>query len=69
VLSRVSHGVPGAAFLSGALGHGLSFGIAGALPEKPGGHHLQVFVVMSDGELDGGSNWEFDFVASTPSWP
>jgi transketolase len=56
---HISHkGVPGVELSTGSLGHGLpvAAGMAyGAkLDEKP----HRVFVVMSDGECDEGSNWE-----------
>lgn len=56
---HVSHkGVPGVEFSTGSLGHGLSVGTGMALAAKHGGRPYRVFVVLSDGECDEGSNWE-----------
>lgn len=56
---HVTHvGVPGIEFSSGSLGHGLPVGTGMALAGKRAGAKWRVFVVMSDGELDEGSNWE-----------
>lgn len=56
---HVSHkGVPGVEFSTGSLGHGLGVGAGMALAgKKQNGKHC-VFVVLSDGECDEGSNWE-----------
>ena len=58
MLAHVSHLVPGIEFSTGSLGHGLPFGCGKALAAKRLGHQWQVFVLLSDGELDEGSNWE-----------
>jgi transketolase len=50
--------VPGIEMSSGSLGHGLPVGTGMALTGKRAGEPWRVFVVMSDGELDEGSNWE-----------
>jgi transketolase len=56
---HVTHvGVPGIEFSSGSLGHGLPVGTGMALAAKRSGATWRVFVVMSDGECDEGSNWE-----------
>lgn len=56
---HVTHaGVPGIEFSSGSLGHGLPVGAGMALTAKRDGKSWRVFVVMSDGECDEGSNWE-----------
>jgi transketolase len=56
---HVTHtGVPGVELSSGSLGHGLPVGGGMALTAKRDGRPWRVFVVMSDGELDEGSNWE-----------
>ncbi|HET7146037.1 MAG TPA: thiamine pyrophosphate-dependent enzyme [Gaiellaceae bacterium] len=44
--------VPGAEIGSGSLGHGLPIGVGRALAGR------RVFVLVGDGELDEGSNWE-----------
>jgi transketolase len=50
--------VPGVDFSSGSLGHGLSIGVGMALglarKQSPG----RVFVLLGDGELNEGQNWE-----------
>ena len=51
-------GVPGVEMSSGSLGHGLPVGAGMALTAKRAGANWRVFVVMSDGECDEGSNWE-----------
>ena len=56
---HVTHaGVPGIEFSSGSLGHGLPVGAGMALAAKRDRKSWRVFVVMSDGECDEGSNWE-----------
>ena len=56
---HVSHkGVPGVEFSTGSLGHGLSVGAGMALSAKKKGLGHRVFVLLSDGECDEGSNWE-----------
>ena len=56
---HVSHkGIPGVELSTGSLGHGLSVGVGMAKAGKllSAGH--RVFVLLSDGECDEGSNWE-----------
>lgn len=56
---HVSHkGIPGVELSTGSLGHGLSLGAGMALAAKLDRHNHRVFVLMSDGECDEGSNWE-----------
>jgi transketolase len=56
---HVTHtGVPGVELSTGSLGHGLPVGCGMALTAKRDGATWRTFVVMSDGELDEGSNWE-----------
>ena len=50
--------VPGVEFSTGALGHGLPFACGIALAGKRDKKNYRVFTVVSDGELDEGSNWE-----------
>lgn len=62
---HVSHkGVPGVEFSTGSLGHGLpvAAGMAKAGQLDEAAH--RVFVVLSDGECDEGSNWEAALFAS-----
>jgi transketolase len=56
---HVSHrGVPGVEVSTGSLGHGLPLGAGMALAASRDRMPSRTFVVMSDGELDEGSNWE-----------
>lgn len=56
---HVSHkGVPGVELSTGSLGHGLGVGTGMAYAGKLAGKSWRVFVQMSDGECDEGSNWE-----------
>ena len=55
---HVTSGVPGVEISSGSLGHGLPVGCGLALGAKRGGLDFRTFVLVSDGELDEGSNWE-----------
>jgi transketolase len=56
---HVSHiGIPGVEFSTGSLGHGLSVGTGMAYAGKQDGKNYRVFVLLSDGECDEGSNWE-----------
>jgi transketolase len=56
---HVSHkGIPGVELSTGSLGHGLSVGAGMALSAKLDAAAFRVFVVLSDGECDEGSNWE-----------
>ncbi len=58
LMNHVSHKVPGVEFSTGALGHGLPFGVGKALAAKVANQVWQVYVLLSDGEMDEGSNWE-----------
>jgi transketolase len=55
---HVSHYVPGIELSTGSLGHGLAVGCGMALAGKRDGAPYRVYVMLSDGELDEGSNWE-----------
>jgi transketolase len=55
---HATSGVPGVEFSSGSLGHGLPVGCGIALAAKRGKLPFRTFVLLSDGELDEGSNWE-----------
>ncbi|NDC36984.1 MAG: transketolase [Proteobacteria bacterium] len=50
--------VPGIELSTGSLGHGLPVGVGMALSAKLDGVGHRVFVLLSDGECDEGSNWE-----------
>ena len=49
---------------TGSLGHGLPFAVGRALAKKRKGELGQIFVILSDGECDEGSNWEAALLAS-----
>jgi len=62
---HVSHkGIPGVEFSTGSLGHGLPVSCGMALAAKINKDKHKVFVLMSDGECDEGSNWEAILFAS-----
>lgn len=50
--------LPGVDFSTGSLGHGLSLGLGVALAGRRFGHDNRAFVILGDGELQEGSNWE-----------
>jgi transketolase len=50
--------VPGVESNTGALGHGLPFGVGCAIAARIAGADWRTFVVTGDGELHEGSNWE-----------
>ena len=50
--------VPGVEATTGALGHGLSYGIGIALGLKMNRNHAKVYVIIGDGECQEGSIWE-----------
>ncbi len=50
--------IPGVEASSGALGHGASIGVGVALSLKLKKNKSKVFVIIGDGELGEGSNWE-----------
>jgi len=49
---------PGIDVSTGSLGHGLSIGVGAALGIRMDGAANRVFVILGDGELQEGSNWE-----------
>jgi transketolase len=51
-------GTPGVEASTGSLGHGLGIGVGMAYAEMLKGEGAQVYVVLSDGELQEGSTWE-----------
>ena len=63
-MNHISHKVPGVEFSTGALGHGLPFGVGKSLFAKRKKMNWHTYVLMSDGELDEGSNWEAFLFAS-----
>jgi transketolase len=58
LLGHASHHVPGVELSTGSLGHGLPVGCGLALAGKRDKNPYRVFVILSDGECDEGSNWE-----------
>jgi transketolase len=56
--------VPGVEMPTGSLGHGLSLGVGFALDFKLSGSDRRCFVILGDGELQEGSNWEAAMAAS-----
>lgn len=50
--------VPGIELNSGSLGHGLSVGVGMALAAKMNGQDYRTYVVLGDGEMAEGSNYE-----------
>ena len=50
--------VPGIDMSTGSLGHGLSIGLGMALGAELKGKNFKVFVLLGDGELNEGQNWE-----------
>jgi transketolase len=55
---------PGVEHNTGALGHGLPVAVGMALAANKDGRASQVFVLLGDGELAEGSNWEALMAAS-----
>lgn len=55
---HVNHFVPGVEVSTGALGHGLPIACGIALAGKREAKPFRVFALLSDGEMDEGSNWE-----------
>lgn len=58
-----STNVPILELSTGSLGHGLPFGVGRALAKKRKTEAGRVFVILSDGECDEGSNWEAALLA------
>lgn len=58
LMNHISHHVPGVEFSTGSLGHGLPFAVGKALAAKLRNEGWRTFVLLSDGEMDEGSNWE-----------
>lgn len=58
LMNHISHKVPGVEFSTGSLGHGLPFGVGKALAAQRRAWGWRSFVLLSDGELGEGSNWE-----------
>ena len=57
-MNHASHYVPGVEMSTGALGHALSVACGRAYSAKLKQEDWHTFVILSDGELQEGSNWE-----------
>lgn len=58
LMSHANHKVPGVELSTGSLGHALPVGCGMALAAKRKNQIHRIYVIVSDGELDEGSNWE-----------
>lgn len=58
IAGHTSHFIDNVEHSTGALGHGLSAGLGMAIGSKSKGFNNRVFVVVGDGDLHEGSNWE-----------
>ena len=58
LMNHISHKVAGVEFSTGSLGHGLPFGTGKAIAALRRKLDWRTFVLLSDGELGEGSNWE-----------
>ncbi len=56
--THVNHNVPGVELSTGSLGHALSVGCGISFAGKLKRSDFHTYVILSDGELDEGSNWE-----------
>ena len=65
LMGHTSHKVPGVEFSTGSLGHGLPVACGVALAARRAGQRFRTFVLVGDGELNEGSNWEAAMFAST----
>lgn len=58
LMSHTNHKVPGVELSTGSLGHGLSVACGVAVAAKVKKKNWKTYCLLSDGELDEGSNWE-----------
>lgn len=58
LLCHISHHVPGVEMSAGSLGHGLPVAAGIALAAQRKHQPYRTYVVLGDGEMDEGSNWE-----------
>ena len=58
LMSHASHKIPGVEFSTGSLGHGLPYAAGKAYISKYQKTNWKSYVLISDGELNEGSNWE-----------
>ena len=64
LMAHASHRVNGIEFSTGSLGHGLPYAVGKALGEKKNKSKNNVYVLISDGELNEGTTWESFLFAS-----
>ena len=64
LMAHISHKVPGIEFSTGSLGHGLPFAVGKAFYAKKLNKKWHTYCLISDGELNEGSNWEAFLFAS-----
>ena len=64
LMTHISHKIPGVEFSTGSLGHGLPFAVGKAMIAKKTNKKWKTYVVLGDGEMDEGSNWEALMFAS-----
>ena len=64
LISHASSQIPGVELSTGSLGHALPVACGIALAGKRKKKQYKVYVILSDGELDEGSNWEAFMLAS-----
>ena len=57
-LCHISHHIPGVEFSAGSLGHGLPIATGIALACQRQHKDYKTYVLLGDGEMDEGSNWE-----------
>ncbi|MDR1984193.1 MAG: transketolase [Prevotellaceae bacterium] len=58
LMSHANHKVPGVELSTGSLGHALSIACGIAVAAKTKSERWKTYCLLSDGELDEGSNWE-----------
>ena len=63
-LSHTTHKVEGIEFSAGSLGHGLPIATGLALASKRKNENWNSYVLVGDGEMDEGSNWEAMLLAA-----
>ena len=66
-LSHTSHYIPGVEVSSGSLGHGLPMAVGMALAGKIKKKDYRTYVLVGDGEMNEGSNWEAMLLATQKS--
>lgn len=64
LMNHISHKVPGVEFSTGSLGHGLPFGVGKAKAAKMKDESWHQYVLLGDGEMAEGANWEALMFAS-----